>query len=199
MASQDRLPRGLTPSRCSLLVRLLETTYDECRAHFDPAVGFDSQTFGQMVYKSSWHHLGRGTAADRGVRVYRDGNGFELDVEGIRLHPFKIGHREGEIHERMPSNEAILDFMASHNIEQVRLFPSEPVTWLVLAHAGNWIDGLRAVYIAAPIRTSAGEYEWASVVRIDDLSERSTEDLPQAVEIALPEIKTLPAEREADA
>jgi hypothetical protein len=162
-------------------------------------VGFDSQTFGQMVYKSSWHHLERGCAGDSGVRVYRDGNGFELDIEGVRLHPFKLGHREGEIHERMPSNETVLDFMASQNIEQVRLFPSEPVTWLVLAHAGNWIDGLRAVYIGAPIRTGAGEYEWASVVRIDDLSDRAAEDVPAAVEIALPEIKTLPAEREADA
>ena len=199
MTSEGRLPRALTPARCALLVRLLETTYLECRVRFDRAVGFDSQTFGQMVYKSSWHHLENGTAADPGVRVYRDGNGFELDVEGIRLHPFKIGHREGEIHERMPSNEAILDFMANQNIEQVRLFPSEPVTWLVLAHAGNWIDGLRAVYIAAPIRTSTGEYEWASVVRVDELSEHGAEDVPPAVEIALPEIKTLPAEREADA
>jgi hypothetical protein len=199
MDSDGRLPAGLTAGRCQRLVELLQKTYDECRVRFDRAVGFDSQTFGQMVYKSSWYHLERGLAEDSGIRAYRAGNGFELDVEGIRLHPFKIGHREGEIHERMPSNEAVLDFMASQNIEQVRLFPREPVTWLVLAHAGNWIDGLRAVYIAAPVRTGSGDYEWASVVRIDDLSDRGAEDVPQAVEIVLPEIKTLPAEREADA
>jgi hypothetical protein len=196
-----KLPRGLTGRRRERITRALEAAYDQCRTRFDRNVGFDNQTFGQMVFKSCWFHLDQYLAGDSGVRVLRDYNSFELEVEGTVLHPYKLGQRDGEIYDRYPSNEEAFAFMAAENIEQITLFPSKSPRRLVLAHAGNPIDGLRAVYIAAPVMDGDGDFGWAWVVRIDELGGESGVDRPEPVDIPPPQLGTVeptPERRRAD-
>jgi hypothetical protein len=169
------------------MMRALAATYDQCLGRFDRNVGFDGQTFGQMVFKSSWFHLEQYLAGDAGVRVIRDFSTFELDVEGVVLHPYKIGHQDGDIYDRFPSNEEAFALMAARNIEQLTLLPSKPPSRLVLAHAGNPIDGLRAVYVAAPTMGRDRSFGWAWVIRIDDLAGQG-EAPPSPADIPAPEL-----------
>lgn len=169
------------------MVEALRRTYAECCLRFDRAVGFDNQTFGQMAYKSSWFHLEQFFKSDAGVHVVRADGSFELDIEGVRVHPFKVGHMDGDIYDRFPSNEEVFAFMAEQNIVQMGLLPEAPASWFVLAHAGNPIDGLKAVYLAAP----GGPQSWASVVRIDE-PVVGRETLPEPVTVELPELQVIP-------
>src|SRR5438128_653631 len=143
--ADDRLPRALTDPRLEAFVEALAITYAECQSRFDRSIGFDSQTFGQMVYKSSWFRLDQVAANDGRIGVVRDGNGFELDIEGVRLHPFKVGHQANDIYDRLPSNEVVFELMASQNVYQLSLLPEIQPQMLVLAHVGNPDDGLCAV------------------------------------------------------
>jgi hypothetical protein len=190
--ADDRLPQVLTEQRLDAFVEALSITYAECQARFDRSIGFDSQTFGQMVYKSSWFHLDQVAAADDGIAVIRDANGFELDLEGVRLHPFKVGHRANDIYDRLPSNELVFELMANQNLYQLSLLPEIQPQMLVLAHVGNPDDGLCAVYVAAPIIRAGGVKDWAFVVRIDHFGDAADAAVPQPVDINPPELKILP-------
>lgn len=190
--ADERLPQGLTDPRLDAFVEALAITYAECQARFDRSIGFDSQTFGQMVYKSSWFHLDQVAAADDGIAVVRDASGFELDIEGVRLHPFKVGHRTNDIYDRLPSNELAFEVMANQNLYQLSLLPEIEPRMLVLAHVGNPDDGLCAVYVAAPIIRAEGVKDWAFVVRIDHFGDAADAGIPQPVDIEPPELTILP-------
>jgi hypothetical protein len=188
---ESRLPEELTSPIRKAICAALEATYLECQRRFDRSVGFDGQTFGQMVYKSSWFHLEQTLHGMAGVRTLRDSNSFEIAIGRVLLHPYKVGHQEGDIETRRPSNEAVLEFMARTNQEQLELIPSLAPTRLILAHAGNPIDALRAVYIAAPIPSGSGDVEWAYSARIDEISARDIDAEPVPVPIELPRLTVI--------
>ena len=190
--SDERLPKALSEERLDAFVEALAITYAECQARFDRSIGFDSQTFGQMIYKSSWFHLDQVAGIDGRIGVVRDGNGFELDIDGVRLHPFKVGHRANDIFDRLPSNELVFELMASQNVYQLSLLPDLQPQMLVLAHVGNPEDGLCAVYVAAPIIRDGGVKDWAFVVRIDHFGDAADAGVPQPVNIDPPELTILP-------
>jgi hypothetical protein len=176
------------------MVRAIRAAYSESQLRFDRSVGFDSQTFGQMVFKSSWFYLGQEFRTDPGVRISRDLNSFELIIGTVVIHPFKLGHREEDIYERTPSNEAVLALMARANIDQITLFEKLEPERLILAHAGNPIDGLQAVYITAPVLRADATYGWAFAQRLD-ASPVGIDDLPEAVEIPLPSLHAVDSSR----
>ena len=194
LMADARLPQVLTDPRLDAFVEALAITYAECQARFDRAVGFDNQTFGQMVYKSSWFHLDQVAVVDAGIAVIRDSNSFELDIEGVRLHPFKVGHRTNDIYDRLPSNELVFELMANQNLHQLSLLPELQPQMLVLAHLGNPDDGLCAVYVAAPIIRAGGVKDWAFVVRVDHFGDAADAAGPPPVDIEPPELTILPDE-----
>lgn len=187
-------PVELTAPLRRLITAALERAYEQTIQRWDPLVGYDNQTFGQMVFKSGWHYLEQFLKGESGVVVRRPQNSFEIQIGSLLLHPYKVPHPDGELHPDLPSNEAVLKFMAESNATQAELFPGAEPKKYILAHVGGAFTGLRAVYVGVPIPGASEEsYEWASVCRIDDLVE-SRGDRPEAVEIDLPEVVSRPAE-----
>jgi len=189
MLMEGPLPPELTEDLRELMVLAIRRAYAECMQRFDRSVGFTNQTFGQMVFRSAWYFLGVSLQAKHNVRSLRPDGGFEIHVGPISLAPYKVPLDEGGVAPGLPRNEARLAAMAE-NAAQPQLFEGLRQTKFILAHVGDPLLGLRAVYVGAPIRgTSEDTYEWAWIVRID--RSQPAVDLPEPVEIPVPEVAPL--------
>ena len=184
-ASPDPLPTELTADVRALVTAAIRRAYAECIVRYDPAIGFTHQTFGQMVFRSAWFFLEAAFGSHEGARIAHPDGGFEIHLGAISLAPYKVPLEGGSV-PGMPRNEARLAAVADSAM-QARLFDGLRQTKFILAHVGDPLLGLRAVYVGAPIRgTNEENYEWAWIRRID-VAEAAM-PLPQAVDIAVPAV-----------
>jgi hypothetical protein len=187
--SEELFPPELTLEALGLISGAVRRAYTECIARFDPGVGFTNQTFGQMVFRSAWYFLEKALGGREDVRIAHPDGGFEVHLGPISLAPYKVPLEGGGAVPGLPRNEARLAGIAASG-SQARLFEGLRQTKFVLAHVGDPLLGLRAIYVGAPIRGSSEEnYEWAWLRRIDTAAPATP--LPEPVEIPEPVVTPL--------
>lgn len=170
--------------------------YDLARDHYDPDIGVDGQIFAFAVYKIASHLFQERVDVDLpGAAVVWNGRGRELVCGGRHIRWNKVGSSERDrIDESFPSRSRSAALMADANMEQLTLGlrDGEPANW-ILAHVGNPVDGLRALYLAAPIEVRGGQVAgWARWLAIYDAA-RPDETLPPAMP-APGRLEPMPAE-----
>lgn len=153
--------------------------YDANIGLWSAAIGHDSQTYGQMLYKTVWQFLEEELAGLPGVTCVRTSMSFEVLVGPTLVKSYKLGASEhDDLDERFPSNPLATQRMALENLEQLQLFPQSAVpTHFVLGHQGNPITGMQAVYLLAPL-LNGQDFEWALTVRIDQQGGASQQPQP---------------------
>jgi hypothetical protein len=168
VASFGGLPPSITPAVCQRLVAAVRQAYHANVALWSSAIGHDSQTYGQMLYKSIWHFLEQELFGMPGVTCHRTPMSFEVHIGPVVIKSYKLGRsEEDDLDQRFPSNPFATQVMALENLEQLQLFDQEPMpTHFVLGHQGNPVTGAQTVYLLAPLVNGTG-YEWALRVRID--------------------------------
>ncbi len=170
--------------------------YELARDHYDPDIGVDGQIFAFAVYKIVSHLFQERVDLDLpGGAVVWNGRGRELVRGGRHIRWNKVGSSERDrIDESFPSRSRSAAVMADANVEQLTLGlrDGEPANW-ILAHVGNPVDGLRALYLAAPIEVRGSQVVgWARWLAIYDV-ERPDEMLPGAMPVP-GSIEPMPAE-----
>ncbi len=170
--------------------------YDLARDHYDPDIGVDGQIFAFAVYKIAGHLFQQRVDVELpGAAVVWNGRGRELTRSGWHVRWNKVGSSERDhIDHSFPSRSHSAALMADANMEQLTLGlrDGQPKNW-ILAHVGNPVDGLRALYLAAPIEVRAGQVAgWARWVAIYDAA-RPDELLPGAMPAPGP-IEPMPAD-----
>lgn len=175
---------------------VMNRAYELARDHYDPDIGVDGQIFAFAVYKIASHLFQERVEVDLpGAAVVWNGRGRELVRGGRHVRWNKVGSSEHDrIQDSFPSRSRSATLMADANLEQLTLglHDGEPVNW-ILAHVGNPVDGLRALYLAAPIEVRAGQVAgWARWFAIYD-AEHPEQTLPDAMP-APGQVEPLPAE-----
>jgi hypothetical protein len=151
----DGLPAEFDRDFVDLVRRVMVDAYVGARDHYDPDRGIDGQIFGFVVYKMAAHIFESEIPLLSGARVEWNGRGREIRRGDKHVRWNKVGHSEqDEIGSSFPSRSKSAAIAAERNLKQLDLgFGDEqPVHWII-AHAGNPLDGLRSLYLAAPIET----------------------------------------------
>ena len=150
---------------------VIKHAYELARDHYDPDIGVDGQIFAFAVYKIAARLFEREFADTDGAEVIWNGRGREITRGGMRLRWNKVGTSErDEIDRSFPSRSRSARIMAEQNLEQLNFGFSDgdPDNWII-AHTGNPIDGLRTLYLAAPLETSNGRVTgWLRWIAIYD-------------------------------
>jgi hypothetical protein len=166
---ESNLPSALTPRICTDLTLGVRQAYaDICRTH-DSKIGNDSVTFGISVSRAVWYRLGQRFEGHEIAEVEHPDGGFELLVDGLRIHPFKLGNTtQDNVWTSFPWNQRSANAMASINVEQIGLGLVGQPRRFVLGHFGG-PQGFAKLYICVPMFDRGKIFQWASAVRIDDL------------------------------
>ncbi len=194
-------PPEFTPSLRDRLLVAIRLAYGASRAHHDPSVGHDSQTFGTLVYKSAWHFLRLVLIEEPGVEtVFMDG-ALQVRLGPYVIQCYKLGHTAREnVWRSFPGNEDAAGILSEANARQLALPTTPPIypSNYVLGHFGNPVDGMAKAYLCVPFRASSGQItQWIACDRLDATTdEQVVEDSsPQAVPLARPVVTLRPGVR----
>jgi hypothetical protein len=179
------------------IIRAMRTAYDEADQVYAPERGRGDHLHGLAVYHVASFNLRAEFEDFPGVRYVSRGQGPELWIGPYRLRWNKVG-RGGDgasIRGAFPRGSRAAWFMAEQN--QLRLFEEAafehdgfPTNWII-AHLGNPLDHLVAVYFASPIESNGRSVTgWRDIVPIWSADDPDVEfpsaprpGLPEAVEI----------------
>jgi hypothetical protein len=136
------------------LVSKHHESYGRAALHYSPEDGWDAQMFGFAVYKYTVKRL-RDLVAhpELGFELRPTNMAFRIGLGPFTLAPYRCGQSADEdINESFPSNENGALTLAEANQLALDLHYSEPVIprAMVLAHFGNPLTGLEALYLAVP-------------------------------------------------
>lgn len=179
------------------IVAALQRDYEANGERYDPGLGDDGQSFGLLVAHNARAFLEQELAGSPGVTCSRPLNSFEIEVNGIVLHPCKTGStHEDSVHDALLDGSLTRQRFVSANVAQLTLFRSdggrgwidgsEPalrLTHLVIAHCGNPLDGLCWVAIGAPRSSgrSGSPWHWVQeIFRAEQSVEAVTPELEPA-------------------
>lgn len=195
-------PPELRGSAQEALVAAIRRGYDEANAIYDPGRGLGDTLYGQAVYSVASHHIARTFDGWPGAAVVSRGRGPELHIGGNRVRWNKVGRGTdgGGIRGRYPRGSRAAAAMANEN--QLRLFsedalePDGVATNWILAHLGNPIEGLVAIYLASPIETDGDSVTgwrdiipiWSAADPMSDAPEAPVPGLPEPVELGALEV-----------
>lgn len=187
--------RGLlTPLRIKALVEAHLEAYGRAVLHNSPGDGWDSQMFGFTIYKYVEHRLRRlPTDPNLGFELRSEHPAFRLGLGPFTLAAYCCGKSaDDDINESFPNNEHGAPSLVDLNQYSLDLDDPRPVPRaLVLAHFGNAVTGLEALYLAAPSSKSENRIDGWSYTKLlwkrdaGDLFGAPTPDLPRPTPIAL--------------
>jgi hypothetical protein len=192
------LPLAFNPAVRAGIVSALHQAYDEAAAIYAPDRGLGDRLHGWTVYEVLTHLFERDLAQIPGVYFARRRQGPEIDVGALRVRWNKVGRGEAgeDIQSSFPRGSRAAAFMAIAN-QQMRLWADptddsvEPTNWII-CHLGNPRDGLRAVYLAAPIEVEGERVTgWRTATAIWSAADPLTE-FPDAPPLGLPQPTDLP-------
>jgi hypothetical protein len=153
----DRLQRDvdvfLTPERIDALVEAHRSAYDRAALQYSPEDGADAQLFGFTIYKYNTHRLAKlAKRPDLGIELRSTHPCFRLGVGPFTLASYPCGSSgDHDIEDSFPNNDAGAPALVDVNQLCLELDFSRAVPRaLVLAHFGNPVNGLEALYLAAP-------------------------------------------------
>jgi hypothetical protein len=175
------------------IIRAIRSAYDEADEIYAPDRGRGDHLHGLAVYHVASFNLRAEFDGFPGVRFLSQGKGPEMAVGPYRLRWNKVG-RGGDgasIRGSFPRGSRAAAFMAQEN--QLRLFDEAsfehdgfPTNWII-AHLGNPLDHLVAIYIASPIETDGRSVTgWRDIVPIWSAADPEVE-FPSAPQPGLPE------------
>lgn len=195
------------------IVSALQHAYDEAAAIYAPDRGLGDRLHGWAVYEVVTHLFERDLARVPGVFFSWRRQGPEIQVGSLRVRWNKVGRGEAgqDIQSSFPRGSRAAAIMAIEN-QQMRLWADptndsvEPTNWII-CHLGNPRDGLRAVYLAAPIEVEGERVTgWRTATAIwsaaDPLAEFPVAPplgLPQPIALPELEIELLEEDRDAEA
>jgi len=175
------------------IIDAIRSAYDEADEVYAPDRGRGDHLHGLAVYHVASFNLRARFEDFAGARFVSRGEGPELWVGPYRLRWNKVGRgADGQsIRGSFPRSSRAAAFMAQEN--QLRLFDQatfEPEgfaqNW-VIAHMGNPIDHLVAIYLASPIETNGRSVTgWRDIVPIWSAADPDVE-FPTAPTPGLPE------------
>ena len=175
------------------IIRAIQTAYDEADETYAPDRGRGDHLHGLTVYHVASFNLRREFEGLPGVTFQSHGKGPEMGIGPYRLRWNKVGRGgDGEsIRGSFPRGSRVAAFMAEQN--QMRLFDDEsfdndgfPINWII-AHLGNPLDHLVAIYLASPIETNGKSVTgWRDIVPIWSAADPEVE-FPAAPRPGLPE------------
>lgn len=195
MSRADCPPEFTAPLRITVA---LQAAYTEADNVYAPDRGLGDRVHDIAVYDVLCMLLERDLLGLPGVSFESRGQGPQLRVGDLRVRWNKVGRGEAgqTIDTSFPRGSRAAVFMALEN-QQMTLWsePSEddahPSNWII-CHLGNPRDGLRAIYLAAPIQADGERVTaWRSSVAIWSADDPGAE-FPAAPPIGLPEAALLP-------
>ena len=175
------------------VVRAIRTAYEEADQIYAPERGRGDHLHGLAVYHVASFNLRAEFDDFPGVRYVSRGEGPELLIGPYRVRWNKVG-RGGDgtsIHGAFPRGSRAASLMAQQN--QLRMFEETafehegfPTNWII-AHLGNPLDNLVAIYFASPLETNGRSVTgWRDIVPIWSADEPDVE-FPSAPRPGLPE------------
>lgn len=151
------LTEAFPPSLRSAIVREYRQLYAYLITIYDTEQGWDAQGFGFMAYKAAVARLSR-LAADpqSGLTLLTAAPTFRLQAGPFLIASYRVGSSETEsIDESYPRNENGAVKLADLNqlsLEIDDFSATNPA--VIIAHLGNPITGLEAIYLAVPAGTN---------------------------------------------
>jgi len=181
------------------IVAATQSAYAAADERYAPGDGVGDRSYGMIAYEVLTYRLREDVASDPAVAFEWHADGPCLRIGALRVRWNKVGRgRAGEtIVTSFPRPSGAAAQMALEN-QQMTLWgdgPSRelvaPSSWII-CHMGNPRDGLRAVYLAAPIRTDGEQITgWRATIPIWNADDPLAE-FPTAPDIGLPEAASLP-------
>ena len=166
---QEKLKQELTkhflPAAREVVLQAMDAAYRNVGAMWNPESGCDMQWFGFTVWKFAVHEIRKAIEADASVGISVLGSGvgaFRLSVGPLVISPYSCGYRAPvDAWASFPNNDKGAGLLSDINSGQTEFVPLLPVlpadlTALVLAHYGNYEDGLEALFVKCPIESSNG-------------------------------------------
>lgn len=147
-----QLQEAFPPSAREALKEAVTLAYGDARERYNEEIGCNSSTFGTDVYHFACHRLQErvGDMGD-GAKVALRHPAFRLDVAGFEVGCHKVGDSETEsIWRSFPQSEFAGETLVP---PQLLLFGGEGkgrIGGIVIAHQGNPIHGLCALYLCLP-------------------------------------------------
>jgi hypothetical protein len=192
-------PPEFTRDIRATIISALQTAYAEADALYAPERGVGDRVHAIAVYDVVCMLFERDLAAQPNVTFVSHGRGPELRIGDLRVRWNKVGRgTEGNgIQSSFPRGSRAAVFMAIEN-KQMTIWSDDgssenaQLTNWIAAHLGNPRDGLRAVYLAAPIEVDGERVTgWHTVVPIWSADD-PTAEFPVAPTVGLPEPAPLP-------
>ena len=170
--ASDQCPPEFTPQLREAVIDALLASYEKAISLYEPEEGIDDRIFGMAVFTGLTMRFERDIAQLLGVRFESHGSGPELRVGDLRVRWNKVGRETtaSGITRTFPRPSRAAAEMALDN-QTLPLWAGDfdfgrPLNWFV-CHVGNPIDGLRAVYLAAPINAEGEQITgWSRIVAI---------------------------------
>lgn len=193
------VPAEITPDIRVRMIEAVQAAYAEADERYAPDRGIGDRSYGMMVYEALTFRLQQDVASNAFVAFDWQAGGPSLLIGALRLRWNKVGRgRPGEtIAKSFPRPSGAALSMTLEN-RQMTLWGGaavagvgSPLRW-ILCHMGNPRDGLRAIYLAAPILADGDRITgWQVTIPIWSADDPLAE-LPNAPEIGLPEVPELP-------
>ena len=198
----------MTSSRCpaefsvdirNRIIDAVRQAYAEADERYAPDRGVGDRSYGMIAYEVLTYRLRQDVASDPSVAFEWHADGPCLRIGTLRVRWNKVGRgRAGEtITTSFPRASGAAAQMVLDN-RQMTLWGDEsglalgsPSSWII-CHMGNPRDGLRAIYLAAPIHADGEQITgWRVTIPIWNADDPLAE-FPTAPEIGLPEVTPLP-------
>lgn len=193
-------PSEFTPEIRRRIVEAIQTAYAEADEHYAPGRGVGDRAHGIIVYDVLTFRLMHDVASLPPVafRWTTDGPAFWIGPVHVRWNKVGSGRAGESIRSSFPRASRSSAEMAIEN-QQLSLWtlaagdgPLELSNWII-CHLGNPRDGLRAVYLAAPIESDGERITgWREVIPIWSADDSENEFPAAAPPIGLPQRDELP-------
>jgi len=188
-----------------MITSCLREAYAENAARFSEELGDNNMTFATCVIHNLRHLLEEALADEEGIRIERPDGTFQVIAGRAILHFYKgrLGTAEAiEIRfDQSRTKRALVrrnaDQLQMHfdiDVDELAVIQSAP-TNLVFVHAGDHVEGLRAVWVGAPVMSGVNGFQWLWHEQLYgqhdlSMSEQSSQvpEMPWVDEVELPEL-----------
>jgi hypothetical protein len=155
------------PALAQLIIGCVQEAYSENAARFSDELGDNNMTFATCVIHNLRHLLAEAVAEESGVRIERPDGSFQVVIGRAVLHFYKGRVGQAESVEIRFDESRTKRSLVRHNADQLALFDDDlggldgaATTHLVFVHAGDHVEGLRALWVGAPVVSGVNGFRW---------------------------------------
>jgi hypothetical protein len=149
------------------VVACAQEAYAENAARFSEELGDNNMTFATCVVHNLRHLVEESLVDEPGFRIEHPDGSFVVRSGRHVIHLYKgrLGS-DASIEIRFDQTRTKRS-LVTQNTNQLSLFDDRTIDLMpsgeahvVFVHAGNELDGLRAIWVGAPVETSATSFRW---------------------------------------